>query len=853
MASSFTTAAVPLKCLQPRPSTRVVAPSAVSLRARTPPAFSVGKKPARTCVRASAVPEPESSLGDLAAEAAELAELQRLQEENEKLLAAVAAKQVEAEPQAEVQEEAPEQAPPPPVQESTNGASSTRMKRPPEPQGPEGWIPRNDGTDVVQYDWHLENYEGHLRHRWGIYSSIKEHIDNVEGGIENFALGYEKMGFTKQEDGTIVYREWAPGAQNACLIGDFQDWDRMQGVPLSRNEFGVWSCTLPAGTIPHGSRVKIHLQGADGEWIDKIPAWIKFAVQAPDEIPYHGIYYDPPASEKYEFKHPKPKRPYAPRIYEGHVGMSSTEPKVNSYLEFAEDVLPRIKKLGYNTVQLMAIQEHAFYGSFGYHVTNFFAVSSRSGTPEEFKMLVDKAHEMGIRVIIDIVHSHASSNANDGINMFDGTNGMYFHGSEKGYHRMWDSRCFDYGQWEVMRFLLSNVSWWLKEYNLDGFRFDGVTSMMYHHHGLGMSFTGNYDEYLGMATDVDACVYLMLANDLAKKIDPECITIAEDVSGMPTLCRPVSEGGMGFDYRLAMALPDLWQKLLGGEMLHGATFSGGVSDECWDMGNITFTLHNRRYDEKTIAYAESHDQSIVGSKTIAFWLMDQEMYWNMTKTVPFTPVIARGLALHKMIRMLTFALGGDGYLNFMGNEFGHPEWIDFPREDRFDGTQGILIPGNGNSYDKCRRMFDLADRDDLWYRELGNFDRLMHELDDEWMVLANPFQYISRKDNGDKMIVFEKGPLVFVFNFHTGDSYFDYRVGCLYPGEYVMVGSSDEAEYGGFSNAIKNPEQVFHAQDFEHDGRPRSFQIYAPCRTVTVYGPKNFDKDVWASMAWSCY
>jgi 1,4-alpha-glucan branching enzyme len=263
----------------------------------------------------------------------------------------------------------------------------------------------------------------------------------------------------------------------------------------------------------------------------------------------------------------------------------------------------------------MAIQEHSYYGSFGYHVTGFFGVTSRQGSPDEFKYLVDKAHELGLRIIIDLVHSHASSNVMDGIAMYDGTDHCFSHSGPRGYHTQWDSMCFDYSKYEVKRFLLSNLAWWIDEYKVDGFRFDAVTSIMYTHHGIDYSFTGNYQEYFGMQTDMDGIVYLMLANTLIHKLRPGSLSIAEDVSGMPTLARKIKDGGMGFDFRLSMYLPDLWVKYL-----------KEVPDEQWRMGILTHAMTDRRWQEKTIAYAESHDQAIVGDKTISMYLFEREIY-----------------------------------------------------------------------------------------------------------------------------------------------------------------------------------------------------------------------------------
>uniref|UniRef100_A0A0E0K0K5 1,4-alpha-glucan branching enzyme n=1 Tax=Oryza punctata TaxID=4537 RepID=A0A0E0K0K5_ORYPU len=664
--------------------------------------------------------------------------------------------------------------------------------------------PTGDGQKIFQMDSMLNGYKYHLEYRYSLYRRLRSDIDQYEGGLETFSRGYEKFGFNHSAEG-VTYREWAPGAHSAALVGDFNNWNP-NADRMSKNEFGVWEIFLPnnadgSSPIPHGSRVKVRMETPSGIK-DSIPAWIKYSVQAAGEIPYNGIYYDPPEEEKYVFKHPQPKRPKSLRIYETHVGMSSTEPKINTYANFRDEVLPRIKKLGYNAVQIMAIQEHAYYGSFGYHVTNFFAPSSRFGTPEEL--------------------NHASNNTLDGLNGFDGTDTHYFHSGSRGHHWMWDSRLFNYGNWEVLRFLLSNARWWLEEYKFDGFRFDGVTSMMYTHHGLQVAFTGNYSEYFGFATDADAVVYLMLVNDLIHGLYPEAITIGEDVSGMPTFAVPVQDGGVGFDYRLHMAVPDKWIELL------------KQSDESWKMGDIVHTLTNRRWSEKCVTYAESHDQALVGDKTIAFWLMDKDMYDFMALDRPATPSIDRGIALHKMIRLITMGLGGEGYLNFMGNEFGHPEWIDFPRAPQVL-PNGKFIPGNNNSYDKCRRRFDLGDADYLRYRGMQEFDRAMQSLEEKYGFMTSDHQYISRKHEEDKMIIFEKGDLVFVFNFHWSNSYFDYRVGCLKPGKYKVVLDSDAGLFGGFGR-IHHSADHFTA-DCSHDNRPYSFSVYSPSRTCVVYAP----------------
>ncbi|PIA46826.1 hypothetical protein AQUCO_01500400v1 [Aquilegia coerulea] len=650
---------------------------------------------------------------------------------------------------------------------------------------------------IMGLDPGLEGFKDHLKYRTQKYVEQKNLIENFEGSLEDFAQGYLKFGFNRGQD-CIVYREWAPAAQEAQLIGDFNGWDGFKHQ-MEKDQFGVWTLKIPnsGGTpaIPHNSRVKFRFRHGDGTWVDRIPAWIKYATVDPTKFAaaYDGVYWDPTPPERYEFKYPRPPKPMSPRIYEAHVGMSSSEPCINSYREFADNVLPRIQANNYNTVQLMAVMEHSYYASFGYHVTNFFAVSSRSGTPEDLKYLIDKAHSLGLRVLMDVVHSHASNNVTDGLNGFDvgqSAQESYFHAGDRGYHKLWDSRLFNYANWEVLRFLLSNLRWWLEEFKFDGFRFDGVTSMLYHHHGINMAFTGDYNEYFSESTDVDAVVYLMLANLVIHKILPDATVIAEDVSGMPALGRLVSEGGIGFDYRLAMAIPDKW-----------IDYVMNKKDEEWSMNDIVLTLTNRRYTEKCISYAESHDQSIVGDKTIAFSLMDKEMYSGMSCLTDASPTVERGVALHKMIHFITMALGGDGYLIFMGNEF------------------------------------------------LNAFNRAINSLDDRFSFLSSTKQIVSSSNEEEKIIVFERGDLVFVFNFHPENSYDGYKIGCDLPGKYRVALDSDAWEFGGHGRVahdvdhFTSPEGIPGVPETNFNGRPNSFKVLSPPRTCVVYYKVEEDLD----------
>lgn len=668
---------------------------------------------------------------------------------------------------------------------------------------------------LLERDPYLKPHEREFRRRYAVMSDSLGRIENDFGGYDRFLKAYREYGIHVNPDNSVQCMEWAPGAQQLFLTGDFNQWNNTSH-PFTKCDFGLWKLTIPPDEkglcrIAHLSEIKIVVQTQSGEQVHRISPWATYVVKPPitEGLTYKHLLWHPPESERYTLKNKRPEKPQNMKIYEAHVGIATSEYKVGTYLEFAQNIVPRIVKLGYNAVQIMAIMEHAYYGSFGYQVTSFFAASSRYGTPEELKKLIDVCHEAGLFVLLDIVHSHASKNVLDGLNLFDGTEACYFHSGPRGTHSLWDSRLFDYSQPEVMRFLLSNLFWYYEEYGFDGYRFDGVTSMLYHSHGM-QGFSGDYNEYFGLGVDTDALIYLMLANSLLHKFHPNVITIAEDVSGMPALCRPVSEGGVGFDYRLGMAIPDKWIELLKTK-----------SDEDWNVGNIVHTLTNRRWMEKTIAYAESHDQALVGDKTIAFWLMDKEMYTGMSLLYGSNDIVERGIALHKMIRLITHSLGGEGYLNFIGNEFGHPEWLDFPRE------------GNQESYHYCRRQWNLVDDETLRYKQLNDFDIIMNHTEEKYKWLHAPPAYVSWKHEGDKVIVFERAGLVFAFNFHPTQSFPGYRIGVDVAGTYIVAICSDDKQFGGFDRIDKSIK--YETQNFSHANRKYSFEIYLPSRVALVF------------------
>lgn len=618
--------------------------------------------------------------------------------------------------------------------------------------------------------------------------------------LSDFAQGHKWYGLHK-EHGLWILRDWAPNATAIYLVGEFNNWQEQPEYALQRVESGDWELRLPAKMMKHGDlfAFSIHWPGGQGK---RVPAWINRVVQDDYTKIFNAQVWAP--EKPYKWKNTKFKRGIeAPLIYEAHIGMAGEDYRVHTYNEFRENVLLRIKEAGYNTLQLMAIPEHPYYGSFGYHVSSFFAPSSRFGTPEELKQLVDEAHGMGISVIIDLVHSHAVKNENEGLGKYDGTRWQFFHDGPKGEHPAWDSFCFNYGKNEVLHFLLSNIRYWLEEFRFDGFRFDGVTSMLYFDHGLGKAFT-SYDDYFNGGLDQEAFTYFILANKLIHEINPNALSIAEEMSGLPGLATSQKDGGLGFDFRMAMGVPDFWIKLI-----------KEYADEQWDVGNIFHQLTSKRMDEKVVSYAESHDQALVGDKTIIFRLIDKEMYFSMRKDQP-NLTVDRGIALHKMIRLATMSCAGGAYLNFMGNEFGHPEWIDFPRE------------GNGWSYEHARRLWSLADNKELRFHWLSDFDREMIALAKDEKLLEIPEVNWVYDHKGNEVLAYTRGKYLFVFNFHPTQSLVDYKIPSA-NGSYKIVLDTDDVKFGGQDRINKQINYLSH-----NESNGSFIMLYLPARTALV-------------------
>jgi 1,4-alpha-glucan branching enzyme len=659
---------------------------------------------------------------------------------------------------------------------------------------------------LLEDDPWLIPYRRQLERRLAHGQAMRRKLIGQGGELADLARSHRELGLHAATEGWVL-REWAPNASAVFLVGDFSEWQPRPAYAFQRQDgaSGVWELRLPWERLNHGQLYRLHLQWAGGSG-DRIPAYACRVVQDPATQIFNAQVWAPAVPYRWQCAHPpEPCDPVL--VYEAHVGMAQEREGIGTYREFADHILPRIQRAGYNTIQLMAVQEHPYYASFGYQVSSFFAASSRFGTPEDLKYLVDTAHTLGLRVVMDLVHSHGVANEVEGLSRFDGTLYQYFHDGPRGRHVAWDSRCFDYGKLEVLQFLLANCAFWLEEYRFDGFRFDGVTSMLYQDHGLERAFT-SYADYFNENVDEDAIAYLKLANELIHTYWPAAVTIAEDISGLPGLARSVNQGGVGFDYRFAMGIPDYWIKL-----------TKDMPDESWPMGTLWHELTNRRADEKSISYAECHDQALVGDQTLIFRMAGASIYSRMHRDHADL-AIDRAVALHKLIRLITLATAGCGYLNFMGNEFGHPEWIDFPRE------------GNHWSYRYARRQWHLVDHPDLTYQYLAAFDRAMLRLAKTHKLFADAWPRLIHLHEADKIIVFARGGLTFVFHFHPTLSRPNYRFPAA-PGKYRLILASDAPEFGGHGRVSPGQEHLTLYQP-ENPEASHQLSLYLPSRTALV-------------------
>lgn len=661
----------------------------------------------------------------------------------------------------------------------------------------------------------LEPYRQFLLRRNRSFTAEMERITGHFGSLRAYADLHKNLGvhLVKNAQGNLVWRlrEYMPQAEAVWLTTERLNFQRHASYRYQPRGNGIFELVLPQDALAHGVYMELRVQakgvlsgeGSQALPFRRVPAFAQW-VEQDKTVPAQWCARLWAPQQAYRFRHRRPAAQSFPRIYEAHVGMAQPAlehhgESVGTYEDFTRRILPRIKADGYTAVQLMGILEHPLYRSFGYQVSSYFAPSSRYGTPDQFKELVDEAHALGLAVILDITHGHACPNTEQGLARYDGS--RYFF-SEK--YNQWGTPSFDYSLEMTRRFLLSNCRYWLEEFRVDGFRFDAVGNMLYHDHGVDDDFSHVGRCFYGKdgepREDVDGELYLCLANALCHELHHGAVTIAEEFSGMPGLTSAPAEGGLGFDYRFAMGIPDYWAKCIEAQR---------------DMGSLWYEMTNHRPYDRTISYVECHDQCINGDDAMIWRMLGDGMYQYMSV---FTDNwnISRGLAFYRLMRLITFATADAGYLNFMGNEFGHPEWLD------------------AENY--AHRQWHLAEREDLKYAGLAAWDKaqmigLAARYPEDFRQ-APLFRFIHEQD---RLLAFERGSLLFAFNFHELNARQDMTF-AVTPGKYVELLSSDELHFAGHGNLeVKKP-------PLEHFTRPlpqrfeQDVSLYLPPLVAQVLG-----------------
>ena len=648
---------------------------------------------------------------------------------------------------------------------------------------------------LMERDPSLNPWAGDIRMHLDRYNERRWRLAG-DGSLSEFANGYHYFGFHRTDEGW-AFREWLPGADAVWLTGDFNNWQRY-ACPLIPIGNGVWEVRLRGqDALKHGQMVKL-IVGRQGASFERVPAYIHRCVKDHiggalcGEIWMPGQPFQWTDGDFFRFK-----RPRSPMIYEAHVGMAQEHGRVGSFREFADETLGWVQYAGYNTVLLMAVQEDPDYASMGRRVANFFAPSHRFGTPEDLKYLVNKAHELDISVLMEVCCCWASPNVGEGLSQQDGTDWQYFLTGPRGWHPKHGTRLFDYGRDDVLHFLLSNLKYWMEEYHFDGFRFDGVTSMLYENHG--MSAFDRPDAYFSMNTNVDARIFLMLANELIHGFNDKAMTIAEEDSGFPGMCLPLEYGGVGFDYRQDEGVQALWAALIRDQR-----------QQDWDMSRLWATLTAGRPGEMRLCSPEPRERSLMAR------MAGEALETGMGKEDK-DPEVDRAADMQKAIRLLTCALSGNGFLTFMGNEFGHPDRVDFPRaENRFSGLN-------------ARRRWSLVNDWSLKYEWLANFDRAMTFLFNRFAIhcAGDPERLLI--DDEKKLIAFSRGGMLFVFNLHPTQ---DARRVFINAGSgaYRAALTTDEWPFGGRERVSK--EAAFRTSDAPGG---TGFFIDLPCRFGAVF------------------
>ena len=605
---------------------------------------------------------------------------------------------------------------------------------------------------------------------------------------------YEMLGaHFVERDGKkgVRFAVWAPHAKSISVVGDFNEWDTRVN-PMTRGRDGeIWEVFIP--DIEEGAVYKYAIEPQwGGPRIMKADPYGFYAEKKPNTASrvYDLSKYEWKDGDWFEQKKKESSYERPMLTYEVHAGSwrRTKDGEYLSYRDLADQLIDYVKKMNYTHIEFMPLCEHPFDGSWGYQITGYYAVTSRFGTPDDFRYLVDKAHENGIAIIMDWVPGHFCKDE-QGLRHFDGQTLYESDNEQLAENWEWGTTNFDYGRTEVQSFLISNAMFWFEEFHIDGLRIDAVANMLYLNYGRkDGEWTPN--KY-GDTGNLEAMDFLKKLNESIFKYHPQALMIAEESTAWPLISKPVYMGGMGFNYKWNMGWMNDMLKYMSLDPIYRK----------WNHDKVTFSFMYAFSENFVLPL--SHDEVVHGKCSLISKMPGD--YWQ--KFAGLRTFFAYWIA-HPGKKLL-----------FMGGEFG--QFIEWNYDDSLDWH----LP---QQYPMHKKMLEYS-------RALNKFycdHKALWQVDFDW----NGFQWIDCNDNENSIVSFIRKAedpsdyLVAVCNF-TPEVRHGYRIGVPEKGSYIEVFNSDDEAFGG--SGVKNEGEI-KTEDVKWHDRDQSIVLTIP-PMATIY------------------
>ena len=611
---------------------------------------------------------------------------------------------------------------------------------------------------------------------------------------------YEMMGahFIEQDGKQGVrFVVWAKNAKSVSVVGDFNQWDTRRHKMLRCQDGETWEIFIEGLKVGDIYKYAIepqwggpHILKADpyGFYAEKKPADASRLYKLDNYDWQDGDYIK---QKKKESSYSRPML-----IYEVHAGSWRRNSETNDYLtyrELADQLISYVKEMNYTHIEFMPLTEHPFDGSWGYQTTGYYAVTSRYGTPDDFRYFIETAHKNNIGIIMDWVPGHFCKN-DEGLRMFDGTNLYESDNPQLSENKGWGTTNFDYGRTEVQSFLISNALFWFEEYHIDGLRIDGVANMLY------LDFDREEGEWTpnkyGSNGNLEAIEFIKKLNETIFKYHPQALMMAEESTAWPLVSKPVYMGGMGFNYKWNMGWMNDMLKYISLDPIYRK----------WNHDKVTFSFMYAFSENFVLPL--SHDEVVHGKCS----LIEKQPGDYEQKFAGLRTFFGYWIA-HPGKKLL-----------FMGGEFA--QFIEWNENNALDWQ---LI----DQYDMHKKMLNYSKALNKFY----NDNKAFWQVDFDW----NGFQWLDPNDNENSVVAFirkaedTKEYIVAICNF-TPNVRENYRIGVPEKGAYIEVFNSDLEKFGG--SDVKNEHDLL-TQDIPWHNQGQSIEIKIPPLSTLYLKHKN--------------